>query len=188
MGMQEPSTEAVTLPSGPAVPDDGPGADQARTAPSPPLPAVTELKWIAAPPPPVPPSVPAPEPSAVPQAVADGVPCSLGDCPLLIECRAQHEAQNAAILDAHKQRERRQQEQNQAFRDHLQADLRIELHQAMIQEIAVAEMRAQARMDAFLAKVRREHSAEIRCINLILGVVVLVVLADIGLAWRLEVW
>ena len=187
LGMQEPSTEAGTSTPDPAVEDERPRADRTRTAPSPPLPTVTELEWIAAPPP-----VPAPEPSAAPRATADGAPCDLGECRLLIEYRAQHEAQNAAILEVHKQRERRQQEQNQAFRDHLQADLRIELHQAVIQEIAAAEVRAQARMDAFVTKVRRERSAAIHRINVILGVLVgvlvLVVLAGIGLAWRLGVW
>ena len=190
LGMQEPSTEAATPTSGPAVQDERPGADRARTAPNPPLPTVTELEWIAAAPPV--PEEPALEASAAPQAVAGGAPCGLGDCRFLIECRAQHEAQNAAILEVHKQRERRQQEQNQTFRDHLQADLRIELHQTVIQEITAAQVRAQARMDAFVAKVRRERSAAIHRINLILGVlggvIVLVVLAGIGLAWRLGVW
>ncbi len=190
LGMQEPHTESAAPSArptaGPAHQDERPGADRPRTAPSPPVQTVTEMEWIAAPPTPV------PELSAVPEAADDGAACSLGDCPLLIQCRTHHEAQNAAILDAHKQRERRQQEQNQTFRERLQAELRIELHQSVIQEIAAAEVRAQARLDGFVAKVRLERSAGLQRINLILGVlgglIVLVVLAGIGFAWRLGVW
>jgi len=199
LGMQEPGTAAsaaAALPNaGPVPQGEHPGAGQTMSqtmsqtmaVQSPSSPPVSELEWIATPPP-----VPTPEPSTAPQAADDGAPCGLGDCRFLIECRAQHEAQNAAILEAHKQRERRQQEQNQSFRERLQAELRSELHQALIQELAAAEVRGQARLDAFLAKVRLERSAALQRINLILGVlgglIVLVVLAGIGFAWRFGGW
>lgn len=190
LGMQEPGTEAAAaaaVPSAsPAPSGERSGAVQTVAVQPPSFPPVSELEWMAAPP------SAAPGVAAASAGQEDGTPGDAGDCPLLIQCRNHHEAQNAAILEAHKQRERRQQEQNQTLRERLQAELRSELHQAVIQELAAAEVRAQARMDGFVAKVRLERSAALARINLILGVlggvVVLVVFAGIGLAWRLGVW
>lgn len=179
LGMPEPTVAAAAAPtSGPAHQGQRQGG-----APRPAVPAESQA---------APATVPARDgarlpPSPTPRAdsATDGeelAPCSHDDDARLVQCREQHAAQHAAILEVHKQREKR-----------LQADLTNELHQAMAQQLAAAMANAQDRMDAGVAALRLELAAALRRVKLLVGVLfgalfgILVVLG-LGLAWRLGAW
>ena len=163
LGMQEPHTEAAMPAAGPAGQDERLGAGQTIPVQTPSTPPVTATEWIGVP------QSPGSGPGvcAASERGEDQAPCHLTDCPLLTHCREEHDAQNAAILDAHKQREKRMQELNQAYRERLQVEIRHELNQTMTRQIAAA----------------------IRRMNLMVGALAgVVVLMSIGLVWRLGPW
>lgn len=103
------------------------------------------------------------------------------NCPQVLQCRAQHDAQNIAILDAHKQREKR-----------FHADIRNELTKAVTRQLAASETKMQEQFDASLAQVRQDVATALRRANLmtgiLAGVAVLMILGAISVAWRLGMW
>lgn len=84
--------------------------------------------------------------------------CDFADFPQLIMCREEHAAQNNAILDAHKQREKR-----------LQAAIKTELYRAMSERIAASEAKMLQGIDESVANVRCEIAVAIRRMNLMMG-------------------
>jgi len=180
--------------------DERPAADRILTVPVQPLPplrvgdvAPSEPSWVATvragdlghpPQPAVAP--PRPDPCAATECGSDGTPCSLADCPRLVRCREEHDAQNAAILETHIQREKRLLEMNQVFRDRLQAEFRTEWSQLIDQRIAAGELNSERIMNE---RIQRGIAAATRRFNLILGALaaalVLVMILGIILGWRL---
>lgn len=167
-------------------------------APSSPAPAITARTWTAAPvvpaePPPLASFAAAPAPAAPPPAAvapppmspvagSGPNPCGLSDCSLLSICRVEHDARTAAILDAQKQRERRAQEQQQAARARMLAELQTELRDA----ITASETRMQEELDE---RVRLGVAAGVAVLNRMVGVLVVVLaLLCAGLVWKLGPW
>lgn len=103
------------------------------------------------------------------------------NCPQVLQSRAQHDAQNIAILNAHMQREKR-----------LQAEIRNELTKAMTRQLAASEAKLQGQFDASLAQVRQDVATTLRRVNLmtgiLAGVVVLIILGAVGVVWRSGMW
>ncbi|AGA89511.1 hypothetical protein Thimo_0671 [Thioflavicoccus mobilis 8321] len=98
---------------------------------------------------------------------------AFADFPLLIKCRAEHAAQNNAILDAHKQREKR-----------LQTAIKTEFQRTMTDRIAASEAKMLPRIDEGVAEVRREVAGAIRRMNLMIGGLAgLVVILAIVFGW-----
>ncbi len=136
---------------------------------------------------------PRPDPSAATARGSDSVPCDLADCPRLVRCREEHDLQNAAILETHIQREKRLLEMNQAFRDRLLAELRIEWSQLIDQLIAAGELKAERVMND---RIQRGIAAATRRYNLMLGalagtlviLIILVILSVLGIAPAWPLW
>lgn len=97
------------------------------------------------------------------------------DFPLLIKCRKEHAEQNNAILDAHKQREKR-----------LQAAIKVELHRAIAERITASEAKTLQRIDEGVSEVRREIAAAVRRTNFMIGGMFgLVVILAVVFGWRM---
>lgn len=155
---EEPETAQSTAATPPAR-DTVPVVDGPSTEPSPASASSAE------------PDVPTSSAFGIAAAPAAGAPDI--NCPQVLQCRAQHDAQNIAILDAHKQREKR-----------FHADIRNELTKAMTRQLAASEAKLQEQFDASVAQVRQDVAATLRRVNLmtgiLAGVVVLILLGAVG--------
>ncbi len=161
LGMEEPTAGGATPDASPAQRPEPPGTERTR-----------EGLGVAA----------APAVGAPPTGRTEQAPDGLGDGP-----REQSGAQNAAILEAHLQREKHLHELEHKMRERLQAELRQEL----TQRITASEANMQDQLAEVLAEVRRDSAAAIRRVYLTLvALVALLALAGGGLAlaWRLGVW
>jgi hypothetical protein len=116
--------------------------------------------------------------TAAPQPGSEAASCGQTQCTHLLQCRAEHQAQNVSILEAHKQRERR-----------IETEIKGELYQAMTVRIAASEAQVQQGLDEGAAALRRELAAAMRRIYLMLAAIVgAAAIAGIGLGWRLGTW
>lgn len=115
-----------------------------------------------------------PRTEARPQRREETSLCVESDCPRLALFREQYAAQNAAILEAHQQREKR-----------LLAELRNELLQAVSQQIAASETKAFGKLDGRVAEVWKGMATTIRRLQIVSGALgaALVAMA-VAMAWR----
>jgi CheY-like chemotaxis protein len=121
--------------------------------------------WCAAPPTQV-------SPHPLPAADASGA-----ECPHVVQCRVRHEAQNAAILEAHLQREKR-----------LRADIKAEYLQSLTRQIAASEAKLQDHFDENLVRATEDIDAAVRRFKIMSGVMTgigtLAVLTAIAVVWQ----
>lgn len=167
LGMDEESETAQSPPAAAPALDTMPDVDGPDTEPGPAAAASAEPKMQIS--------------SAFGIAAAPAGGATSINCPQVLQSRAQHDAQNIAILNAHMQREKR-----------LQAEIRNELTKAMTRQLAASEAKLQGQFDASLAQVRQDVATTLRRVNLmtgiLAGVVVLIILGAVGVVWRSGMW
>ncbi|WP_295453876.1 hypothetical protein [uncultured Thiodictyon sp.] len=167
LGMEEPDANGPTPNADPAHQRERPGSDQ-----TPPAAAGEGLRVAAS---------LDPELGAGEYSASD----SLGDCPHVMRCRAQYETQSAAILEVHLQREKRLHELEHKLRERLQVDIKHEL----TQQITAEEAHVKDLIAAVQAQVRREIATAITHVYLmVIALICAIVLAGLGMAWRLGLW
>lgn len=171
LGMEEPDAAGTTPDSGPAHEDTRPGSDQSK-----PTPMSEGAPPAASPPQGV---------GAAPSRGGDSASDSLADCPHVARCRTQYEGQSAAIMEVDLQREKRLHDLELKLRERLQSDIKHEL----AQQIATEDAHVKDLIAAALAGVRREIATAVNHVYLmVIALICAVVLAGLGMTWRLGLW